>query len=85
MPRFRSPETRRDDRQPVDRNAVEAAAIDLPRQHRLLAHRLGFAVHDAAAGEHFGGPRFDVVAGERMPLPPASSGGTAKRDHDRRR
>ena len=28
----------------------------------LLPHRLGFTVHDASAGEHFGGPRFDVGA-----------------------
>ena len=73
MPRLRSPETRRHDGQTVEGDAVEAAAIDLPRQHGLLADGFGFAVHDAAASEHFSGARLDVGAGH-LPLPPARSG-----------
>src|SRR5262249_60706759 len=55
---------RGDDGQAVDRDAVEAALVDLPREQRLPAHRFGFAVHDAAAGEDLGGTRFHVRAGD---------------------
>jgi hypothetical protein len=41
---------RGDHRQTVNRDAVEAAVVDLPGQHRLLADGFRFAVHDAAAG-----------------------------------
>src|SRR5262249_52865289 len=53
---------RGDDRQTVNRDAVEAAVVDLPCQHRLLADGFCFAVHDAAAGKYLGGPRFDIRA-----------------------
>ena len=56
---------RGDHRQAVKRNAVEAAAVDFPREHGLLAHRLGFAAHDAAAGEDFSRACFDVLAIDR--------------------
>src|SRR5438445_778666 len=50
------------DGQAVERDAVEAAAIDLPGEHRVLADGLGLAAHDAAACEHFSGPSLDVLA-----------------------
>ena len=56
---------RGDDGQAVERDAVEAAAIDLPRQQRFPAGRRRFAVHDAAAGEHFRRSRLDVRARDR--------------------
>ena len=53
---------RGDDGKAVERDAVEAAAIDLPRQQRFPPGRCRLAVHDAAAGEHFRRTRFDVGA-----------------------
>ncbi len=56
---------RRDDREAVDRDTADLAAVDAPGQHRLPPHRLGLAVHDAAAGEDLGGAGLDVRAGHR--------------------
>ena len=61
------PSDGRNDRQAVERHAVEAAAIDFPRKHRLLADGFGFAAHDAAAGEDLRGARFDVLAADGLP------------------
>ena len=56
-----------DDRQAVQLNAVERAAIDFPGQHRFLADRSGLAAHDAAACEDLGGARLDVRAADGVP------------------
>jgi len=52
-------------RQPVERDAVEAAAIDLPGKDRLLADGFRLAAHDAAAREDLCGARFDVLSADR--------------------
>ena len=48
--------------QAVEDLASVDAGVDPPRHHGLPAYRLGFAAHDAAAGEHLGRAGFDVLA-----------------------
>ena len=50
------------DGEAVERDALEAPAVDLPRQQRFAAGRRRFTVDDAAAGEDFRRPGLDVGA-----------------------
>ena len=72
------------DGQAVERDAVEAAAIDLPGEHRVLADGLGLAAHDAAACEHFSGPSLDVLAAHRAFPAGRQHGQGGSQNHERR-
>jgi len=52
------------DREPVQRDAVEVASINFPHEQRLATGCRGLAVHDASAGEHLCGSRFNVGAAD---------------------